>query len=143
MSSPDDSAVAETLPDVQRRLAAILSADVKEYSRLMGADDVATVDMLTAYRTAMAALISQHRGRVVDSSGDSLLAEFSSVVDAVQCSVNIQEKLNARNADLSADRRMDFRIAVNLGEVIVERDRRRARPRPCRRWRHLHPGFGV
>jgi adenylate cyclase len=119
MSSPDDSSVAH----VDRRLAAILSADVKEYSRLMGADDVGTVDMLTTYRTAISALISEHRGRVVDSAGDSLLAEFSSVVDAVQCSVGIQEELNGRNADLSAERRMDFRVGVNLGEVIVEGDR--------------------
>jgi class 3 adenylate cyclase len=81
MSDPDDSSVAH----VDRRLAAILSADVKEYSRLMGADDVGTVDMLTTYRTAMTALISEHRGRVVDAPGDNLLAEFSSVVDAVQC----------------------------------------------------------
>ncbi len=123
MSGPDDSAVAETLPHVERRLAAILSADVKGYSRLMGADDVATVEMLTAYREVMTALISQHRGRVVDSPWDNLLAEFSSVVDAVQCSVSIQDELNARNADLSVDRRMDFRIGVNLGEVIVEGDR--------------------
>jgi adenylate cyclase len=123
MSRPNESPVAETLPHVERRLAAILSADVKEYSRLMGADDVATVEMLTAYREAITALISQHRGRVVDSPGDNLLAEFSSVVDAVQCSVGIQETLNTRNADLSADRRMDFRIGVNLGEVIVEGDR--------------------
>ncbi len=123
MSRPDESPVAETLPHVERRLAAILSADVKEYSRLMGVDDVATVEMLTAYREAITALISQHRGRVVDSPGDNLLAEFPSVVDAVQCSVSIQEALNARNADLSVDRRMDFRIGVNLGEVIVEGDR--------------------
>jgi adenylate cyclase len=123
MSDPDDSTVAETLPHVERRLAAILSADVKEYSRLMGTDDVATVEMLTVYREAMTALISGHRGRVVDSPGDNLLAEFPSVVDAVQCSVGIQEELNRRNADLPADRRMDFRIGVNLGEVIVEGDR--------------------
>jgi len=123
MSGPGDSSVAETLPHVERRLAAILSADVKEYSRLMGADDVATVEMLTVYRTAMTALICQHRGRVVDTPGDNLLAEFPSVVDAVQCSVNIQEEFNERNAGLSVDRRMDFRIGVNLGEVIVEGDR--------------------
>jgi adenylate cyclase len=123
MSASPDSPVAEDLSQVERRLAAILSADVKEYSRLMGVDDVATVGMLTDYRKAMAVLVSHHRGRVVDSAGDSLLAEFSSVVDAVQCSVGIQEELNARNADLSADRRMDFRIGVNLGEVIVEGDR--------------------
>jgi adenylate cyclase len=123
MSAAADSPIAEDLSQVERRLAAILSADVKEYSRLMGVDDVATVGMLTNYRKAMAVLVSQHRGRVVDAAGDSLLAEFSSVVDAVQCSVGIQEELNARNADLSADRRMDFRIGVNLGEVIVEGDR--------------------
>jgi adenylate cyclase len=123
MSGSPDSPVAEDLPQVERRLAAILSADAKEYSRLMGVDDVATVEMLTDYRKAMAVLVSQHRGRVVDSAGDSLLAEFSSVVDAVQCSVSIQEELNARNADLSADRRMEFRIGVNLGEVIVEGER--------------------
>jgi adenylate cyclase len=123
MSGPDDSPVAEVLPHVERRLAAILSADVKEYSRLMGADEVSTVEMLTVYREAMTALISQHRGRVVDSPGDNLLAEFPSVVDAVQCSVGIQEELNARNADLAGDCRMDFRIGINLGEVIVEGDR--------------------
>ena len=123
MSGPDDSSVAETLAQVERRLAAILSADVKEYSRLMGADDVATVEMLTAYRKAMTAQISQHRGRVVDSPGDNLLAEFSSVVAAVQCSVSIQEELTARNADLAVDRRMEFRIGVNLGEVIIDGDR--------------------
>jgi adenylate cyclase len=123
MSGPDDNLVAETLPHVERRLAAILSADVKEYSRLMGADEVATVAMLTVYREAMTALISQHRGRVVDSPGDNLLAEFPSVVDAVQCSVGIQEEINARNADLAGERRMDFRIGINLGEVIVEGDR--------------------
>jgi adenylate cyclase len=123
MSGSPDSPVAEDLPQVERRLAAILSADAKEYSRLMGVDDVATVEMLTDYRKAMAVLVSQHRGRVVDSAGDSLLAEFSSVVDAVQCSVSIQEELNARNDDLSVDRRMDFRIGVNLGEVIVEGER--------------------
>jgi adenylate cyclase len=123
MSSPENNPTAETLPHVERRLTAILSADVKEYSRLMGTDEVGTVEMLTVYREAMTALISQHRGRVVDSPGDNLLAEFPSVVDAVQCSVNIQEELNARNADLADDCRMDFRIGVNLGEVIVEGDR--------------------
>jgi adenylate cyclase len=123
MSGRDDGSAAGNVPQVERRLAAILSADVKDYSRLMGDDDVKTVETLTAYREAMANLISQHRGRVVDSPGDNLLAEFSSVVAAVQCSVSIQEDLTARNADLSVDRRMEFRIGVNLGEVIVEGDR--------------------
>jgi TolB-like protein len=122
-SSPDDGAAAGNVPYVERRLAAILSADVKDYSRLMGNDDVATVETLTAYRETMTKLISQHRGRVVDSPGDNLLAEFSSVVAAVQCSVGIQEELTERNADLSVDRRMEFRIGVNLGEVIIEGDR--------------------
>ena len=123
MSDLDDSPLADALPHVERRLAAIVSADVKEYSRLMGADDIATVEMLTAYRQVMTELIGQHRGRVVDAPGDNLLAEFPSVVDAVECSVRIQEELNARNADLTADRRMDFRIGINLGEVIVEGER--------------------
>jgi TolB-like protein/class 3 adenylate cyclase len=119
-SHPDDDSAAENVAHVERRLAAILSADVKGYSRLMGDDDVATVETLTAYREAMTTLISRHRGRVVDSPGDNLLAEFSSVVAAVQCSVDIQADLIARNADLPVDRRMEFRIGVNLGEVIVE-----------------------
>ena len=123
MSGPGDGPAAGSIPDVERRLAAILSADVKDYSRLMGDDDVATVGTLTAYREAMTRLISQHRGRVVDSPGDNLLAEFSSVVAAVECSVGIQEELTARNADLSVDRRMELRIGVNLGEVIIEGDR--------------------
>jgi adenylate cyclase len=123
MSGPDAGSAAGNAPHVERRLAAILSADVKDYSRLMGDDDVATVETVTIYREAMTKLISQHRGRVVDSPGDNLLAEFSSVVAAVQCSVSIQEELTARNADLSVDRRMEFRIGVNLGEVIIEGDR--------------------
>jgi adenylate cyclase len=80
MSGPDDGSAAGNVPHVERRLAAILSADVKGYSRLMGDDDVATVETLTAYRETMTKLISQHRGRVVDSPGDNVLAEFSSVV---------------------------------------------------------------
>ncbi len=123
MRGPDDGSTAGNVPHLERRLAAILSADVKDYGRLMGADDVATVETVTAYRATMATLIGQHRGRVVDSPGDNLLAEFSSVVAAVECSVRIQAELTARNADLSVDRRMEFRIGVNLGEVIIEGDR--------------------
>ena len=123
MSHPDDGSAAENVPHVERRLAAILSADVKDYSRLMGDNDVATVETLTAYREAMTKLISKHRGRVVDSPGDNLLAEFSSVVAAVECSVSIQEELTARNTDLPVDRRMEVRIGVNLGEVLIEGDR--------------------
>src|SRR6266567_1230980 len=100
---------------MERKLAAIFSTDVKGYSRLMGEDEVATIRTLTAYREVMATLIQQHRGRVVDSPGDNLLAEFASVVDAVQCAVEIQRDIEARNAVLPADRRMEFRIGINLG----------------------------
>jgi adenylate cyclase len=85
---------------MERKLAAILSADVKGYSRLMGEDEAATIRTLTAYREVMASLIQQHRGRVVDAPGDNLLAEFASVVEAVQCAVAIQQDLRARNAEL-------------------------------------------
>jgi adenylate cyclase len=98
----------------------MLSADVAEYSRLMGQDETATVKMLKAYRDIMAELIKQHRGRVVDSPGDNLLAEFTSVVDAVQCAVAVQKEFQARNAELPEDRRMAFRIGINLGDVIEE-----------------------
>ena len=112
-----------TLPSIQRKLAAIFSADVQGYSRLMGEDEVATVRTLTAYRDVMATHIQAHRGRVVDSPGDNLLAEFASVVDAVECAVAIQQDLKARNAELPAPRQMVFRIGINLGDVIVEGDR--------------------
>jgi len=109
--------------DVKRKLTAILSADVKGYSRLMGEDEVSTVRTLEDYRETMSALIEQHRGRVVDSPGDNLMAEFASVVDAVQCAGEIQEALKAKNAELPENRRMRFRIGINLGDVIEEGDR--------------------
>jgi TolB-like protein/class 3 adenylate cyclase len=112
-----------TTPGVRRKLAAILSADVQGYSRLMGEEEEATVRTLTAYREVMSSHIEQHRGRVVDSTGDNLLAEFPSVVDAVQCAVEIQEDLKARNAELPERRRMAFRLGINLGDVIVEGER--------------------
>ncbi len=112
-----------TTEPFKRKLTAILSADVKGYSRLMGEDEEATVRTLTAYREAMANLIDQHRGRVVDSPGDNLLAEFASVVDAVQCAVEIQQVLKARNAVLPENRKMEFRIGINLGDVIEEGER--------------------
>jgi len=108
---------------VKRKLTAILSADVKGYGRLMGEDEEATFRTLTSYRHVMTSLIEQFRGRVVDSPGDNLLAEFTSVVDAVQCAVEIQGVLKARNAELPENRRMEFRIGVNLGDVIEEADR--------------------
>ena len=106
-----------------RKLAAILSADVAGYSRLMQDDEAATVRILAAYKQIFSDLIKQHRGRVVDSPGDNLLAEFASVVDAVQCAVAVQKELQARNAELPENRRMLFRIGVNLGDVIEEGDR--------------------
>jgi class 3 adenylate cyclase/pimeloyl-ACP methyl ester carboxylesterase len=112
-----------TTQEVKRKLAAILSADVKGYSRLMGEDEVGTIHTLNAYKEVMAGLIQHHNGRVVDAIGDNLLAEFASVVDAVQCAVEIQKELKTRNADLTENRRMEFRIGVNLGDVVEEKDR--------------------
>lgn len=110
---------------MERKLAAILSADVKGYSRLMAEDEEATIETLNQYRAVMASLIEQHRGRVVDSPGDNLLAEFGSVVDAVQGAVSIQMELNIQNAALEeeSNRRMDFRIGINLGDVVSEGDK--------------------
>jgi len=104
----------------KRKLAAILHADVKGYSRLLGEDEEATVSTLTAYREVTGVLIQKHRGRVVHGSGDSLLADFSSVVDAVQCAVEIQKELKSRNAELPEDHKVEFRIGINLGDVIDE-----------------------
>jgi adenylate cyclase len=112
---------APTTPiGMERKLAAILSADVKGYSRLMGDDEVGTLRTLTAYRKLIDARIAQHRGRIVGTAGDSVLAEFASVVDAVQCAVEMQTTLKAENANLPPDRRMEFRIGINLGDVMVE-----------------------
>ena len=107
----------------KRKLTAILSADVQGYSRLMGEDEDATIRTLTTYRELMTTLIQKHRGRVVDSPGDNLLAEFLSVVDAVRCAVEIQEELRVRNAELPENRRMHFRIGINLGDVVQEEER--------------------
>src|SRR4030067_2205278 len=111
-----------TTQEVKRKRAAILSADVKGYSRLMSEDEVATIRTLNAYKEIMANLIQHHHGRVVDAPGDNLLAGFASVVDAVQCAVEIQKELKTRNADLPENRRMEFRIGVNLGELVEEGD---------------------
>ncbi len=107
----------------KRKLTTIFSADVAGYSRLMRENEAATVKTLEQYKQIMSELIRQHRGRVVDSPGDSLLAEFTSVVDAVQCAVATQKELQARNAELPENRRMQFRIGVNLGDVIEEESR--------------------
>jgi len=107
----------------KRKLAAILSADVQGYSRLMDNDEEATVRALTTYRNAITDLTQQFRGRVVDCPGDNILAEFTSVVDAVNCAVEIQRELAERNAVLPYKRKMEFRIGVNLGDVIEEEGR--------------------
>src|SRR5919204_467737 len=108
---------------MERRLAAILSADVQGYSRLMYEDETATIRTLTAYRGLMGSLIRQYRGRVVDDPGDNLLAEFPSVLEAVQCAVTIQRTLAARNAVLPPHRQMVFRMGLHLGDIVVERER--------------------
>ena len=108
---------------VTRKLSAILSADVQGYSRLMGDDEISTVKTITEYRETITSLVDQWKGRVVDSPGDNVLAEFASVVDAVQCAVEIQNVLKAKNEELPENRKMIFRIGVNLGDVIQEGDR--------------------
>ena len=108
--------------EFKRKLTTILSADVKGYSRLMGEDEEWTLRTLNAYKEVMGNLIQQHRGRVVSAPGDSVLAEFASVVDAVQCAVEIQQVLRAKNAVLPENRRMEFRIGINLGDVMEEGD---------------------
>jgi class 3 adenylate cyclase len=105
---------------VERKLVAILSADVAGYSRLMGADEVGTLHTLTASRIVTDSLIQRHRGRIVGTAGDSILAEFASAVDAVWCAVEVQQALKGKNAVLPAERRMEFRIGINVGDVVVE-----------------------
>ena len=108
---------------VYRKLAAIFHSDVVGYSKLMADDEMATISTISEYRDVLAKLIRQHRGRVVDTSGDNVLAEFSSVVDAMQSAVSIQKELKARNSRLPEHRWMQFRIGINIGEVIQEGER--------------------
>src|SRR5215472_12134944 len=105
---------------MERKLTSILCADVHGYSRFMGEDEEATLRILSTYRKIIDQLIEDHRGRFVNSAGDSVLAEFSSVVEAVNCAVEVQTALKAENAGLAPERRMEFRIGVNLGDVMVE-----------------------
>jgi TolB-like protein/class 3 adenylate cyclase len=105
---------------MERKLTAILCADVYGYSRLMGDDEEATLLALTSHRTKIDGLIEQHHGRFVNSAGDSVLAEFASVVEAVNCAIEIQSVVASANANLPPERRMEFRIGVNLGDVMVE-----------------------
>jgi len=104
----------------KRKLVAILAADAKDYSRLMGEDEAGTVRLLKSHFQAIFELVGKFHGRMVDIAGDNLLAEFASVVDAVQCALEIQQTLEARNGELPEDRRLSFRIGINLGDVIEE-----------------------
>src|SRR6516165_7160630 len=106
-----------------RRLAAILAADVAGYSRLMGADEEGTHERLKSHlRGLVDPKIAEHRGRIVKNTGDGVLAEFASVVDAVRCAVEVQRGMVERNAGIAADRRIEFRVGINLGDVIAEPD---------------------
>ena len=107
---------------IARKLAAVLCADVQGYSRLMGADEEGTLRALKTSREVMSGLIGQYRGRVVNAPGDSVLADFGSVVDAVSCAVAIQDELGRRNAEFPPTSRMSFRIGINLGDVMVDGD---------------------
>jgi class 3 adenylate cyclase len=111
-----------TADTINRKLTTILAADVVGYSRLMSADEEATLKTLTAYRAIIFELLRKHQGRLVDTAGDSVLADFGSAVEAVRCAISIQEELAVRNAELPEDRRMLFRIGVNVGDVIVDGD---------------------
>src|SRR5579863_5713251 len=107
----------------RRRLAAILAADVVGYSRLMGEDEVGTLEHLKAHRKELFdPKIAEHHGRIVKLIGDGALVEFASVVDAVSCAVDIQRTMAARNADSPAARRIELRIGINVGDIIVESD---------------------
>ena len=107
----------------ERRLAAIVSADVVGYARLMGADETGTLAALSAHRAELIdPLIADHGGRIVKTMGDGLLLEFPSVVDAVACMIALQEGMADRNSEVPEDRRIVFRVGVNLGDVIIEGD---------------------
>jgi formylglycine-generating enzyme required for sulfatase activity/class 3 adenylate cyclase len=107
--------------DVERRLTAILSADVSGYSRLMGEDDEATLKTLTEYREVQFYLIGHHKGRVINAPGDALLAEFTSVNNAVLCAVEVQREIAKRNEDLPENRKMEYRFGIHLGDVLVKK----------------------
>src|SRR5215469_9236369 len=105
----------------ERRLTAILAADSEGYSRLMAADEEGTLAALKTLRREVAdPKISEHRGRIVNTAGDGLLSEFASVVDAVRCAVEVQREMATRNADVPAERRIDFRIGINLGDIMID-----------------------
>jgi adenylate cyclase len=105
--------------DVSRKLVAVFAADVEGYSRLMGVDEVGTLTGLTERRAILDKLIGDHRGRIANTAGDSVLAEFGSAVDAVQCAVDAQAALAEANSSLAPDRRISFRIGIHIGDVMI------------------------
>ena len=112
--------MAQEQERIVRRLAAILAVDVAGYSRLMGLDEVGTTRALREHRVVSDALVVEHGGRVVKNTGDGVLVEFPSVVDAVECAVAVQMLMAERNADIPPDRRMLYRIGINLGDIMIE-----------------------
>src|SRR5262245_5306996 len=113
----------ENEPPMKRRLAAILAADISGYSRLMGEDEGATVRDLKGHQAVILPLVGRHEGRIVDTAGDGILAEFPSVIRATECAVEIQRVMAARNQDVPEHRRMLFRIGINLGDVVYDETR--------------------
>src|SRR4051812_48704749 len=110
-----------TAERVDRKLSAIMAMDVAGYSRLMGADEEGTLDRLNGHRREHIDIcIAEHRGRIVKTTGDGLLAEFGSVVDAVRCAVEMQGGMAERNVDVAADRRLEFRIGINVGDIVEQ-----------------------
>src|SRR5215472_12621136 len=105
---------------VERKLAAIFAADVEGYSRLMGQDEVGTLRTLNRYRAIIDPLIASHRGRIFSTAGDSLVADFASAVDAVQCAVAVQDAIGKENADRPAGEQMRFRIGIHVGDIMVQ-----------------------
>jgi class 3 adenylate cyclase len=117
-----ESSLAGSAPALERRLATILSADVAGYSKMMGTNEEATVQALRGHRAVFDALLKQHRGRIFNTAGDAILAEFPSAVDAVRCATEIQTALQTRNEHLPAEQKLQFRMGINLGDVVVQDD---------------------
>src|SRR5689334_24158360 len=118
MKATDQAPISDPMA-VTRRLVAVFAADVEGYSRLMGIDEVGTLKGMTERRAILDKLIGDHRGRIANTAGDSVLAEFGSAVDAVQCAAQAQTALAEANSGLSPDRRISFRIGIHIGDVMV------------------------
>src|SRR5438270_8899510 len=120
MRAPRGEPVEEEVQVVERKLAVIFAADIAEYSRLMGLDEVGTLRRLQAYRIILDRLIAAHRGRIFNTAGDSFVADFASAVDAVECAVAVQDAIEKENEGRPAAEQMRFRIGIHLGDVLVE-----------------------